>query len=315
MKKIALLSATNTKQVAYEFEELGHGALSYALITTLRNKRSELTKNTVYDIKIDELFKTTQRLFEQTNVRGSPLILYHQPHIFGLPENSYKDIVIASIQSTITERSIKTGTVYLETDPAGATIFIDGQKLDKITPATIELPSGKRIIVLQPPNYSYRHILPIDVAPGSKIEKYVKLKGDLRITTVLKEDQNAIAPKVNVYLDDVFLGKTDILEKDIIAGTHELRVEAQNVIKKRLIEIRPDSPLLVRYKIVYKEPEPGRDSRHILTPTRVCCGPPLRGNTDMIIVAGLSATHPRWLKSFGKLYGVFPDTIHLITSE
>jgi hypothetical protein len=44
--------------------------------------------------------------------------------------------------------------------------------------------------------------------------------------------------------------------KKLIAGTHSLKVIVENVEKIRQIEIRPESPLLVRYKIIREDPKP-----------------------------------------------------------
>jgi len=83
----------------------------------------------------------------------------------------------------------------------------------------------------------------------------VKAGGTQRLEILLRgrlavESRGERAPDLDVFLDDESVGRTSLNLKNISAGTHTLRVVAEGVSKSRQIEIRPDSPLTVRYKII-----------------------------------------------------------------
>jgi hypothetical protein len=56
--------------------------------------------------------------------------------IFTIPDEP--DIAMALVRMT--------GRVRISSDPPGATIYVDGQRQGGVTPATLELPTGKHTI-------------------------------------------------------------------------------------------------------------------------------------------------------------------------
>jgi hypothetical protein len=69
-----------------------------------------------------------------------------------------------------------------------------------------------------------------------------------------------ITPQLDVYVDDQYVCKTGLALSNLVAGTHTLEIRVEKVTKKRQIEIRPTSPLLVKYKIVRDStPPPKKD--------------------------------------------------------
>ena len=63
---------------------------------------------------------------------------------------------------------------------------------------------------------------------------------------------------LDVYLDGEYKGKTELALENLVAGTHALEVKLKNITKKWRIEIRPLSPLLVKY-VVVRKPAKKRD--------------------------------------------------------
>lgn len=151
------------------------------------------------------------------------------------------------------EPAILTGWIKLESMPAGADITIDGVSTEKRTNAVLELPAGQHLIVLQLPESAYRHVMTVDIKPGTQTHQRIDLRGGLSVHAVLKEAPDRPGPQIDVYLDGQYLGKSNLDKRDITAGTHELMVKYKEVIKTKSIEVRPLSPLLVRYIIVQEK--------------------------------------------------------------
>ncbi|MEW6670589.1 MAG: caspase family protein [Thermodesulfobacteriota bacterium] len=145
------------------------------------------------------------------------------------------------------------GWIRLETIPAGADITLDGSPATQRTNALLELTAGRHLIVLQLPGSSYRHVMTVDIEPGKQTNQLIDLRGDLSVHAILKEAPQQPGPQIDVYLDGQYLGKSDLDKREIIAGTHELMVKYKEVTKTKSVEIRPASPLLVRYIIVQEK--------------------------------------------------------------
>ncbi len=279
--KIALISATSEKDASREFDTLNHGAMSFALLKNIRTMEEQAEPGAVNHVTVRQLFDGINQIFYTTSVEGNLLVSYHKPQMFVMPDaDSLDQITVYSVKGPkpvpipklpmeppppppliakkplpepLPEPAIPAGRIELETIPTGATISIDGSPINKRTNASVELAAGKHLIVLQLPESSYRHVLTVEVKPGTLTHRIIDLRGDLRVQTVLKKTPHLAAPKIDVYLDGRYLGKSNLQQKRIVAGTHQLMVKYKEVTKTKSIEIRPLSPLLVRYSIVKKK--------------------------------------------------------------
>ncbi|GAJ06417.1 unnamed protein product, partial [marine sediment metagenome] len=101
---------------------------------------------------------------------------------------------------------------------------------------------------------NYKHGFTVNIRSGYLQRKAISLLGTLSVDSFWdKKGKLTIGPELDVYLDGKYRGKTSKLRLDsIVAGTHVLKVELENVVKKRQIEIRPLSPLLVKYTVIRK---------------------------------------------------------------
>ena len=248
-KRIVLLAATNERNLAYEFKELEHGALSYAVLNSMRNMRKTIEPGTRKPLTVARLYDDITYTFANQRVKGRRLKDYHEPQIHMVPELIHNSIVFSEIQAM--EPKAYTGTLVLRTTPRGAYIFVDGIKRSERTNAEIELPVGQHLVVLQQPGSTYRHVLSVDIEPNRSTTKMVDLRGTLRIQTRWKDDPGKRAPEIDIYLDEKRVGRSSNFKlSNIAAGTHTLRVALEGVQKSKEISIRPDSPLLVKYTVV-----------------------------------------------------------------
>ena len=145
----------------------------------------------------------------------------------------------------------KTGEVYLDTGEDVCEVYVDGVKTGHSSNNAFELKEGKHLLALYLSKTNFNHTVLVDVEPGQKNRLEIALRGRLRVES-RPSRSGETAPDLDVYLDSRSVGRTDMDLKDIPAGTHSLRVVINGVTKTRQIEIRPDSPLIVRYKIVRK---------------------------------------------------------------
>lgn len=112
------------------------------------------------------------------------------------------------------------GTIVVETIPAGARIQVNG--VDRgVTPCTLSrIREGTHILSLSADGYeSVRHEL--RVAAGEEVPVQVTLKRLPAKLTVA-----TIPVKARVYVDDAFRGESDLTLDNLAEGTHQIRVVA-----------------------------------------------------------------------------------------
>lgn len=293
-KQVALISASAEKDYSMEFETLNHGAMTYALLTNIREMEKQTEVGDVIQVTVGQVYESINKTFYTTAVEGQLLVNYHKPQMFIMPNvDSINQIVFFSVKGIKPkpippkfpeqvpepppvvaikpplepppappvvaapkpppEPAILTGWIQLESIPAGADITIDGVSTAKRTNAVLELPAGQHLIVLQLPESAYRHVMTVDIKPGTQTHQIIDLRGGLSVHAVLKEAPDRPGPQIDVYLDGQYLGKSNLDKRDITAGTHELMVKYKEVTKTKSIEVRPLSPLLVRYIIVQEK--------------------------------------------------------------
>ena len=87
-KRVGLLAASSEDAEAYEFPELHHGALSYAIIQTLFALRNETPRDQLVDETMDNLYQSVMTIFSVTQVRGKRLIDYNRPALEMYPSGT-----------------------------------------------------------------------------------------------------------------------------------------------------------------------------------------------------------------------------------
>jgi hypothetical protein len=257
---LAFLAASSDEEQAAEFKELQHGALSYCILKHLEEVRVSTEDEKWRDILIRDLFPYVLEQFRRVIVQGRRLIDYHEPVLFPIPDyESVSQMRFVAIRGTRRDTT-RSGTFGIETDPAGVELWVDGTRTTKTTPCELELTEGKHHIALVMPHTDYRHTLAVDIRAGHRLQESYSLRGDLTVESYWEEDGREMeGPALDVYVDGRSAGKTRLSVKDLVAGTHSIDVRYQQASHSRKIEIRPDSPLRIKY-VVVKEKET-RDPR------------------------------------------------------
>lgn len=277
-RRIAFLASSREDQPSAEYKELQHGALTYSIFEYLNAIRNETEDTEIKDITVGGIYSNITKMFDTVKVNGAPLSSIHQPVLFPIPDyDNIKDMrfvsvrgvkhivkppppeaVAPKIEEDIKPHRIKTGKLDIITDPEKAEVYVDGVKTDKLSNCTLELTEGTHMIALFLPETNYNYSVLVDVKDGQHEKLTIALKGILKVESyAAKAGQKA--PDLDVYVDGKYVGKTFLALKDIVAGTHTLKVNVDNITKERQIEIRPSSPLLVKYKVIREPAAPHKE--------------------------------------------------------
>lgn len=257
-KRIAFLASSRENQPAAEYPELQHGALSYCVFDHIREVREETDFDKKIDISVGGIFSDILDSFDNVKVQGRKLSEIHQPVLFPIPNfDQVEHMKFVSIQGT-KRPTVRKGMVEIITEPWGCKVYVDQVDTGKLSNCTLELSEGKHFISLFLPETNYKHSITVDIKAGYLQQKAISFLGTLSVNSFWdKKGKLTIGPELNVYLDGKYKGKTNKLRLDsIVAGTHVLKVELEDVVKERQIEIRPSSPLLVNYKAIIKKAVP-----------------------------------------------------------
>jgi hypothetical protein len=281
-RRIAFLASSRENQPSAEYQELRHGALSYTMFKYLDDVRGATDVGDTKEVSVDGMFTGINSLFDSVQVHGGSLSKVHQPVLVPIPDyDGVKDmrfvsmrggkakavlIAVADVPSAPAAPAApapppaapKTGELYLDTGSDDCEVQIDGDPSRRRSNAAMELGEGKHLVSVYLAKTNYNRTLTVDVKADSHETVSVPVRGQLAVESRPGAfGQNALP--LEVYLDGEHVGTTGLKLKNIMAGTHTLNVVAAGVSKSRQIEIRPDSPLLVRYKIIRQAAGPKED--------------------------------------------------------
>ncbi|MFZ3071814.1 MAG: caspase family protein [Thermodesulfobacteriota bacterium] len=258
-KKIAFIASSRDDQQSAEYEDLKHGALSYAIFEYLRMVRQDVEVTDVKVVSLESVFSNIVSLFDSVKVDGVSLSEVHQPVMFTLPDyetvKGEKFLAMRGIKAPapkVTEKpKARIGFVKIESDYSGVEILVDGETTGHSIDQTFSLTEGKHMISLYINETSYTHNIVVEAADGISQTVTVSLKGNVEVKTYAEKAGQKPAI-LDVYIDDKYTGQSPFKLSGLVAGTHTIKVVAEGVTKERKIEVRPDSPLLVKYKIIRK---------------------------------------------------------------
>ena len=257
--RIAFIASSNENQPSAEYSELKHGALSYCIFEYINTVRKNTDEADSSEITVTGMYTNVTTLFDRVKVDGASLSSRHQPVMFAIP--SYDTITGMKFVSVNGNKKpvIKTGTIEIASDPDDAEVSIDGVPTGKLSNCSLELPEGRHMISLFLPSTNYMHSVMVDIRDGQHKQVKIPLRGSLQVES-FSDNPSISLPALKVFIDDLEVGASGQHMKKLIAGTHSLKVLVENVEKTRQIEIRPDSPLLVRYKITREDPKPASNN-------------------------------------------------------
>lgn len=250
-KKLAYLASSRDDQASAEYDELRHGALSYAMFEYIRWVRLQTPNSQRKLISIDDLYANIVRLFDETKVNGKPLNSAHQPILFSLPDYvAVQKMAFLSIQGSAVQETKKQAILKLITDVKNYEIYIDGEKKQHDSKNQLFFNPGKYLIEIFLPDTGYRFSFTKDIKGGEFIEEKITLRGDLEVASLIKEKKgNTFGPPIEIFLNGSLVEKSNNYKTNLIAGTHLLEVRFQNITKAKQVEIRPGSPLRVNYTL------------------------------------------------------------------
>jgi hypothetical protein len=256
-QRIAYLASSRRDQLSVEYEELGHGALSYCLFEAIRRARESVHHDERRDLSVDDLYSSITALFRETKVKGRALQESHQPVLLPIPNYAeVRDLRFLSLTGAkgkeIRRGEIeRRGELQLRSDPPGFEVYIDGAKQDQVTPATLSLQEGKHLVELYTAATGYRYTFAVDISEATPAIEELFLLGRLRVASSwLIDGRKSVGPVLDLYLDGQPLGKSNQRFDSLVAGTHTLEVRYADYSRKRRIEIRPDSPLVLNYSVI-----------------------------------------------------------------
>ena len=259
--KIAFIASSNENQPSAEYTELKHGALSYCIFEYINSVRKNTDDSDRREITVSGMYTNVTKLFDQVEVRGASLSSRHQPVLFAIP--NYDTIIGMKFLSVNGNKKprIKTGTIEIVSDPANAEVSVDGVNTGKLSNCFLELPEGKHMISLFLRETNYLYSLMVDIKDGRHKQETISLRGTLAVES-FADNPSMKLPKLKAYLDNQEVEASGKQMRNLVAGTHSLKVLVENVERTRQIEIRPESPLLVRYKIIREAPKPAPNNNN-----------------------------------------------------
>jgi len=112
------------------------------------------------------------------------------------------------------------GTLSVQTNPAGATVVVDGQQRG-MTPLDLQLKPGRHVVELVTEG-DVRSI-PVTITPGGQVSQFIEIP---RVASALGELQIRTEPAgATVTVDGRVLGKSPLTAEGLAPGPHTVTVE------------------------------------------------------------------------------------------
>ncbi|MGA9291452.1 MAG: PEGA domain-containing protein [Ignavibacteriaceae bacterium] len=260
--EIYLLGTKTDKVTPDSIDQLNKG--EYDITLKKADYRDTSFKITVYDslttskkIVLQSIFETGD-IFLQSEPVGAEIFLdsvktnsltpdtlknvIAGEHKITLKKENYKDTtIIVSVQvnetiskTVVLNSLVKTGNIYLSTNPAGAQIFLDSVSTSKVTPDTLKnIVTGYHIITLKKIGYIDTSII-VSVKENTTASRTIDLRLAVTKGNVHIESSPAGA---QIFLDDLNTNKlTPDTLKNIAAGLHKITLKENNY-KDTTIEV------------------------------------------------------------------------------
>ena len=252
--EIYLLGTKTDKVTPDSIDQLNKG--EYDVTLKKANYKDTTFKLTVYDslktsvnIVLQSIFGTGN-IFLQSEPVGAEIFLDSSQtnsttpdtlkniivgdHKITLKKENYKDTTITvSVQKNETisklvvmNSLVKTGDIYINTNPIGAQIFLDSLNTSKVTPDTLKnIITGLHTITLKKSGYIDTTFI-VSITENSTISKTIELNAALTKGNVYIESNPSGA---QIFLDDLNSNKlTPDTLKNIVTGLHRITLKENN---------------------------------------------------------------------------------------
>ena len=172
--------------------------------------------------KVGSVFSVTVRIIDIETGEILKIISYdYTGEIGGLLTKGMSDVV----NQLITGRSPETlpalygeGSIYLISNPSGATIRVDNKPIDGVTPLTIEnISAGEHLVQAEKENYYGKKMVTVEPDVINKVSIQLgSFTANLNVFST---------PDGKVSVDGKEYGTTPLTIKDLTVGTHRLKVK------------------------------------------------------------------------------------------
>jgi hypothetical protein len=268
-RKVAYLASSREDQVSTEYDQLEHGALSYCIFEYVRSVQRDAYADERKSLTVRDLYSNITRLFHEVEVNGAPLDKLHQPFLLAIPDDeTVLGLEFASIHGTKAREGAvaQLGVLDVTTDLTDTEVLVDGEQRAAGPASHLNLIDGKHLIEVYIPSTGYRYSFTSNISHAAPVAERVAVRGSLDVESYWLQNGKKIGgPKLEVFIDGRFQGNSELHMDNLIAGTHLLEVRYKDVTKSRRIEIRPDSPLRVKYLLVREEAPLGHDDKGVGT--------------------------------------------------
>lgn len=269
LRKVAYLASSREDQVSTEYDELEHGALSYCIFEYIRSVQRDAYVDERKSLTVRDLYSNITRLFHEVEVNGMPLDKVHQPFLLAIPDDgTVLNLEFASIPGTKPRQDEieRLGVLDVTTDLADTEVLVDGEKRAAGPTSRLNLIDGKHLIEVYIPSTGYRYSFTTNISHALPVAARVPVRGSLDVESYwMQNGEKTRGPDLQVFIDGGFQGNSELHMDNLIAGSHLLEVRYKDVTKTRRIEIRPDSPLRVKYLLVREAARPAHDDKGVGT--------------------------------------------------
>jgi len=256
--KFAYIASSKEDQEASEYDELGHGALSYAFFEFLKIKRRETTTNSFTNVTYSEFFKNISKLFSEIQINGKPLDSFHQPVFLGLPslKRIESDSFIAIRGGASNENASKDAIakLVLQTKFDGYKFLVDGTEFKTDAKNSYEIAAGRHLFEFFIPETGYRYSFVRDLVGYQVLNEVINHTGKLNISIKSAASSDELTNEgLEIFINGKTYGKHIDFSTNLLAGTHIVEVKFLDAVNKKSVEIRPESPLSLVYNLEAKK--------------------------------------------------------------
>ena len=259
LPKFAYIASSRDDQEAAEYDELGHGALSYAFFEFLNIKRRQTGIDKLSDVTYIDFSNNVSKLFSEVQINGKSLDTFHQPMFLGLPvfEKISNESFIQIKGSGANELRDYVGArskLSINSGYANYKLFVDGAEIKPDSSGAIELVPGRHLFEYYIPETGYRYSFVRDLVGYQVVSEKINHIGKLSINTkFISINPEQIKDGLEIFINGKSYGTHKDFETELVAGTHLVEVKYLDGISKKSIEIRPDSPLRISYNLEPKK--------------------------------------------------------------
>ena len=257
--KFAYIASSRDDQEAAEYDELGHGALSYAFFEFLNIKRRQTGVDKLSDVTYIDFSNNVSKLFSEVQINGKSLDTFHQPLFLGLPvfEKISNESFIQIKGSGANELRDYVGArskLSINSGYANYKLFVDGAEIKPDSSGAIELVPGRHLFEYYIPETGYRYSFVRDLVGYQVANEKINHMGKLSINTkFISINPEQIKDGLEIFINGKSYGTHKDFDTELVAGTHVVEVKYLDGISKKSIEIRPDSPLRISYTLEAKK--------------------------------------------------------------